>query len=298
VSQDCLVGLSCRDSIHPLDAQRLGIPGEQACNPDHPWCGSPRLNKATLALWERCGDERSLDFCKYVPIPRLVSCVPNLTAREKVFGSEIHSFLAAKATDIGGILSANRAKLTTWRTTYGVHRDCVLLVHQESLDPLQERFGTFLDRCDSFELLNLLGGRLVFVSPGYSVYDDGSMCPVRQVLNMRRSLFDAACANRAGLPSIPTLGWNSKRPEDIAFLSNWLARQGRKVRTLAVNAQTGTASNALAVALGSGMAEIERQAGRAFHWVVFGGRKRTEALCEYVPRRRITQISRLKDFSG
>lgn len=296
-SQDCLIGLACRDMVHPFDASRLAVAGDHACDSNHPWCGSPRFNRDAARQWEQCGDQRSLDFQSYISIPILDACVPNLTAREKIPYGQTPQILAAKATDIGGILSSDSLKLTRWRRTYGIHTNCVLLVHQESLDKWQERLGQKLDHPPFFGLFKQIGGRVVFVSPGYSVYDDGSMCPLRQTLNMRRSLHVAAIANRAGIPSIPTLGWNSNRPEDITFLSHWLSRQGRKVQVVAVNAQTGTANCKLAVALGQGMAEIEHQTGRALRWVVFGGRKRIETLCEFVPRSRITQVSRPKDFS-
>jgi len=205
--------------------------------------------------------------------------------------------VAAKLTDIGGILSSNERKLISWRTTYGIGFKANLLVHQESLDRLQDRLSLALEEASAFELIKWLGDPIIFVSPGYSVYDDGSMCPIRQVLNIRRSLLEAAKANRAGLPSIPSLGWNSNRQEDIDFLAGWLVRQEGKVRTVAVNAQTGTSTNTLALVLGSGMAEIERRSGRKFHWIVFGGRRKIELISEFIPRSRISQVSRSKDFA-
>lgn len=296
--QDCLIGMACRDMVPLCDAGCLGLSGEHACNPEHPWCAAPSLQDRAYREWAECSIPENLDFKSVIPIPRLPACIWNLSAREKLDDSGGHRVIAAKLTDIGGILSKNGPKLAAWRQSYGISSATALLVHQESIDRLQERLGVAAGDQDFFDHLRLLGGRIVFVSPGYSVYDDGSMCPVRQVLNMRRSLHEAARANRAGLPAIPTLGWNARRPEDLEFLADWLKRQGRYVRTLAVNAQTGTSSNALGLALGSGMVELERLADSSFHWVVFGGRKKVEAICEFLPRSRITQVSRPKDFTG
>jgi hypothetical protein len=171
-----------------------------------------------------------------------------------------------------------------------------VLLHQESLDGAQERLGLALQNPDFFELVKAIGGPIAFVSPGYSVYDDGSMCPIRQVQNMYRSLYEAAKANRAGLPSIPLLSWNSGRAEDLDFLAEWLLRQGPKVPVVAVNAQTGTNTDALAIALGTGMAQLERMIHRRYKWLVFGGRRKVEVIAQFIKRRQIVQVSRPKDF--
>lgn len=290
--------MACRDMVPLCDAERLGLSGEHACNPEHPWCAAPSLQDRAHREWVECSIPGNLDFSNAIPFPRLPACIWNLSAREKLPHRGGHRVIAAKLTDIGGILSKNGPKLAAWRRSYGISLKTTLLLHQESLDRLQERLGIAAGDEDFFDHLRLLRGRIVFVSPGYSVYDDGSMCPVRQVLNMRRSLLEAAKANCAGIPAIPTLGWHALRPEDLEFLADWLKRQGGKVRALAVNAQTGTSSNALGLVLGSGMAEIERMTERSYRWVVFGGRKKIGAICEFVPRCRITQVSRPKDFAA
>ncbi|QYK53090.1 MAG: hypothetical protein KF824_12635 [Fimbriimonadaceae bacterium] len=204
--------------------------------------------------------------------------------------------VAAKLTDIGGILSFQPAKLELWRKRYGVPNKTTVLLHQESLDILQDKISPLIEDGRLFNLARSLGSNLIFGAPGYSVYDDGSMCPIKQIANLRTSLLHAAMANRAGFQSIPTLGWNKDRPRDIEFIAGWLQKQGKRVSVLAVNAQTGTHSLQLCEELLKGILEIERQATKEYHWVVFGGRKRIETLAHAIPRDRITQVARPRDF--
>lgn len=295
-SQDCLIGMACRDMVHPCDADRLELSGDHPCNANDPWCGSPNVSGTAAALWQLCGDDARLDLRRENLVPRLPVCIPNLMARERLAVPNRFDVIAVKATDIGGILSWQREKLTLWRKTYRVEARTMLLVHQESLDLWQEKLALRSRREDFYNLLRFLGRRTLLTSTGYSVYDDGSMCPVKQFLNLRMSLFEAARANGAGFPVIPTIGWNKDRPSDLAFISRWLQRQGGRICTVAVNAQTGTRGNPLALDLAKGMTEIEKQSGLTLHWVVFGGRKQVEAICEVIPRARITQIARPKDF--
>lgn len=281
--------------VPPCDASLIGVRGDHACDPNHPWCASPTYHNDARDQWEAC-NAANLDYQTAIAIPKLTPCVQNLSARQRVEPHLRAGVVAAKMSDIGGILSANPLKLAVWRQTYGVF-DSTLLLHQESLDQLQDRFGRALQQKRFFDLVKVLGGRLVFISPGYSVYDDGTMCPLRQVLNLRRSLLEAARANRAGFASIPTLGWSSQRAEDLDFVATWLRRQNGKVRVLAINAQTGKSSDSLALALGAGMREIENRTGLSYRWVVFGGRRRVDLISEFIPRNRITQVSRPKDFT-
>lgn len=294
--QDCLIGFGCDDQINKSDALRFQIESGRACDPNHPWCGSPTHCETARRQWEKCWDDEALDFTNTFPQWSLPACVPNLTAREVLPKFPSYKVVAAKLTDIGGILSFNPSKLEQWRRRYGIPARTTVLLHQESLDALQDKLAPLVEDGRLFELARSLGSNIVFEAPGYSVYDDGSMCPVKQVANLRTSLLHAAMANRAGFDSIPTLGWNQNRPRDIEFISSWLKRQEGKITALAVNAQTGTHSNQLVEELAKGILEIERQAGIEYHWVVFGGRKRIETLVQSIPRNRITQVSRPKDF--
>lgn len=294
--QPCLLGLACRDMVASSEADSLEIGGDHACNSDDDWCGSPYLSESAFAEWKECTDPEKLDFIEPQGLPSLPPCVPNLMAREKVGAFDSRLMLATKATNIGGILSSNNAKLLAWRTRYGISNRCWLLIHQESRDQYQERLAMLTPNPHFFDNLRSLGKRVIFVTPGFSVYDDGTMCPLRQVLNIRRSLLEAARANRNGYASVPTIGWNSNRQSDLVFLSNWASRQTHLLTTLAVNAQTGTATDSLTIELGKGMAEIERRSDRTFQWIVFGGRRRIEVLAESIPRERMIQVARIKDF--
>ena len=292
--QDCLFGLACYDQINQADADRFQIPNGISCK--YKECGAPSNSESAREQWERCWDDSALDFLKESPRVILPPCVPNLMAREVLPAFARYNVIAAKITDIGGFLSFNPSKLDKWRQRYGIPRRTTVLIHQESLDKVQEKIASVIESGKFFDLARRLGSNLIFGAPGYSVYDDDSMCPIKQVANLRTSLLPAALANRAGLLSIPTIGWNKSRPRDIEFIAEWLRRQGSKVNTLAVNAQTGTHSTKLCEELTEGILEIERQASREFHWVVFGGRKRIETIVQAIPRDRITQVSRPKDF--
>lgn len=294
MSEPCLPGLCCRDAVLLSEAERFGLAFDYACNPNSVMCGCPDVNALALEQWKSCGNDASLDFVLPQRLPQLAPCVPNLRARENARAYSRFRVLAATATDIGGIRSRDPNRLERWRERYGVDAKSVLLVHQESCDLEQEKLWKCLQSSQNFEELRPLG-RLVFVGPGFSVYDSGSMCPLRQVLHMRLSLRMAARANRAGIPSIPTLGWNHYREQDLDFLIQWCSRQGSKLRTIAVNAQTGTVPVELRN-LASGMTMIESQTGNAYQWVVFGGRVRIEQLSEFIPRGRIVQVAREKDF--
>lgn len=171
-----------------------------------------------------------------------------------------------------------------------------VLLHQESLDFWQEKLALASERPGYFQRIGDIGNPLVYVAPGFSVYDDGTMCPVGQVLNLRRSLLAAARANAAGLPTVPTIGWCRDRPSDITFIAGWLRRQGDKVTTIAVNAQTARRNMSLTMSLGQGMLEIESQANSKYRWLVFGGRKRIGLLAQLLPRERMVQIARPIDF--
>ena len=282
--------------IHPIDAVRLGLDGDHSCNPAHPWCGAPNQSSSARAQWEECWDDDNLDFSAPNLVASLPPCILNLTAREKLPNGNRARVVAAKASDIGGILSSDPTRVSEWSSRFGIPQSCLVVVHQESQDLMQEKFA--IRACDPhfWKLFKLVARNVLLVGPGYSVYDDGTMCTVRQTLNLRRSLLEAAKANRAGLSAVPTFGWNKDRPQDLEFLAAWLRRQRGLVRTVAVNAQTGTHSTAIVTELGRGIVEIERLAGASYQWLVFGGQKRIESLCEFLPRARITQVSRRKDF--
>lgn len=296
MGQECLEGIACRDSLISSEAERLGLDRKYACNPDDPWCGSPYKSKLAADLWEKCYNPQSLNLVRHQGLPKLLSCIPNLKARERVDKFESGLMLATKASNIGGILSLNQEKLRAWRTKYGIRNHCWLLIHQESRDHLQDRLSEKTKDSRFLSVLRAVGLRTVFITPGYSVYDDGTMCPVRQVLNIRRSLREAAWANQNGFPAVPTIGWNSHRSTDLEYLASWATKQGEFLTTLAVNAQTGTNSDALTTKLAEGIVEIERLSSRQFQWIVFGGRRRIEILSGFIPRHRLVQICRSENF--
>lgn len=295
MSQPCLSGMCCCDMILRSEASRHGLESGCACNANDPGCGAPDNSGRALLEWNECADDTDLDFAFDQRFPLDAACVPNLMAREPASIYAPYRVLAAKATDIGGIVSDQPGLVRRWRVRYGVGRRTWLLVHQESRDKFQEKLWERLRASDSFDIFRNLGSRVVFVAPGFSVYDDGTMCEVRQVLNLRRSLLEAARANRAGLISVPTIGWNAKREQDIAFLSAWCERQGSRLSAIAVNAQTGTLSREL-ILLASGMARIEAATHREYMWIAYGGRQRIERLTEFIPRHRLIQVARRKDF--
>lgn len=286
--------MCCRDMIPQTDAHRLGLIGTGACDPENPSCGAPNNSSYALNEWSECSDDASLDFWMEQRIAKLQPCIVNLTARESASKYGRKEAVAAKLLDVGGYLSNNFSKVRNWRKHYGVSSSYPILLHQESHDPLQERLWLRLREPEAFTILDQLGS-YVLVTPGYSVYDDGSMCEVRQTLNIRRSLRDAARANQAGVPAIPTIGWNRHRNADLQFLGEWCKRQGNLLNMIAVNAQTGSLGKETA-ALIAGMTQLEETAGRTYSWVVFGGRRRIEQISEFIPRHRLVQIARQKDF--
>jgi len=294
--QPCLTGMDCSSMINPADAIRLGVPSGTSCNPEDDWCGAPDFNDVARLQWERCMLDSDLDFALELSIPKLPLCIPNLSARHKLPDVPKHRAVATKLTNIGGVLSAQPGKLTRWRSHYNIPRGATLLLHQESLDVFLAKIEGKIGSDQFFSLLQHLGGSLILASPGYSVYDDGCMCPLKQLANLRCSLLDAARANRAGIPAVPTLGWNKDRASDLEFLATWITRQQGKVKVLSVNAQTGTHSPDLCKELAEGMRTLERLCGSEFHWIVFGGRKRIEAMSGILPRGRMSQVCRPKDF--
>lgn len=293
MNQHCLSGMCCRDMILPSEADRFGLANDHACDPNRRDCGDPNISEIALEQWRECFDDDLLDFSKRQVIPPLPRCIPNLRARESAHDIKSH-VLAVKATDIGGLRSRDSRRLASWRLKYGVDTHALLMIHQESRDPLIESLWRHM-RDDSFydELQRL--GRLVLVSPGFSVYDDGTMCDLRQVLHMRLSLRLAARANQSGVPVIPTFGWNHHRKHDLKFLAEWCERQGDKLYSVAVNAQTGSLSVELQN-LVQGMMFIEQKVGRSYEWIVFGGRQRIERITEFFPRNRIVQVARAENF--
>lgn len=206
----------------------------------------------------------------------------------------MYSVIAVKATDMGGLVSRDSFLLRTWRERYEVPPQTILLVHQESRDERQGRLYPMIQDGSALELINSLGN-VAFIPPGLSVYDDGTMCPLRQVLHMRLSLMLAAKSSQLGLDTVPVFGWNHSRIQDIEFLAQWCQRQGDKLQVIAVNAQTGSLRHELRH-LALGMVEIERKVQRQYRWIVFGGLRRIESLAEFIPRHRIIQVSRPKDF--
>lgn len=293
MKQYCLSGMCCRDMILPCEAERFGLGDDFACNPENQDCGSPNNSEIALEQWRACYDDSLLDFSNQQIIPSLPLCVPNLRARDTARGIRSR-VLAAKASDIGGLRCSDSLKLAQWRSRYGVPKDTLLMVHQESKDILLESLWNHMQYDSFFDELQQLG-RLVLVAPGFSVYDDGSMCDLRQILHMRLSLRIAARANRAGVPVIPTIGWNHHRQGDIKFLAEWCKRQEDKLHSVAVNAQTGSLRIELQN-LVRGMMFIEQEAGRRYKWIVFGGRQRIERVSEFLPRRRIVQVAREENF--
>lgn len=294
MNQPCLAGLCCRDMILSSEADNLGLTYDYACNLDDPGCGCPDKSVLALEQWQECFDYRLLDLARPQRLSRLAPCVPNLKPREKAGHLRMYSVIAVKATDMGGLVSRDGPLLRSWRERYEVASQTTLLVHQESRDERQGRLFPLIQDGSVFELMQSIG-RAVFIPPGLSVYDDGSMCPLRQILHMRLSLRLAAKASLVGLDTVPVFGWNHARIQDIEFLAQWCKRQGDKLQVIAVNAQTGSLRHELRH-LALGMVEIERQAQRQYRWIVFGGLRRIESLAEFIPRHRIIQVSRPKDF--
>jgi hypothetical protein len=171
---------------------------------------------------------------------------------------------------LGGGLE-NTERLTQWLDHQKLSSENLILLHQETHDEELERVFEKTFHPNFFPILRS-APNCVSISPGYSVYDDGSMCRHHQLYNMWRSIdfFVRACAS--GVPCIPSLGWNLK--EDLDRIAEWLNAHPA-LQYVAMNAQTLSVSQFAMVS--AAMKYIENKA-RKLRWVVFGGQRISEFL--------------------
>ncbi|RYG98323.1 MAG: hypothetical protein EON58_07470 [Alphaproteobacteria bacterium] len=192
--------------------------------------------------------------------------------------------LAVKYTDIDGLVAGDLDKVMKWRRRYGIAPDQLLILHQESRDDLLERLYRATRKASFWFLLSLLGP-CILIAPGYSVYDDGSMCRVHQKYNMARSARFVYEAASHGFDLVPALGWD--RQSDLSQHSAWL--RGSESKVIAINAQTGLR---LIPDLVDGMLQIERDLDQQVEWIVFGGRKGVQRIVrEGIDSQRIIHVA-------
>lgn len=183
-----------------------------------------------------------------------------------VFGN----VLALKYTDIGGLMRLDIQKVASWRTRNGIPDEVLIVLHQESNDPLLERLFKASRDERFYRLLSLLG-RVLLIAPGYSVYSDGRMCRVHQRFNIERSAEFAERASYADLAVAPTWGWDDEHQRKAHV--EWLARN--PMPYVALNGQTGSK---VVHEMARELALIESESGHRPSWIVFGGRSALHSL--------------------
>lgn len=282
---------SCRDAAPEIVSDHFGVTGDCTC-PASGGCYTPGARPELIQVLTAVEGLEFPDLPNKVPIgafPEAVRTIPGDSPLPFRIGP-LGPVIATRYTQIGGLRSKviDAAKVLAWRKKRGVpdHKRVVLI--QETKDKALESLFPATLRPEFFPTLAKFGN-VVLVSPGYSVYDDGTMCEWLQLLNLKRSIFFAYLANLYGLPCIPCIGWNRNRLRDLERLAEWLNRQGDKVTHLAVNAQTGGAE--LWGALAEGMAFLEATTGRSYHWLIVGGTDPLHVIYRHVPKDRITHVS-------
>jgi len=178
----------------------------------------------------------------------------------------------------------NTGRLKHWRHRQGIPEGKRLVLHQESDDADLERFHKKTLHPNFFSILRA-SPNTICVSPGYSVYDDGSMCRHQQLLNMKRSFDFFILASDNGVPCIPCLGWNLR--EDLSRIAQWINAHP-KLCYVAINAQTLRRDQF--TKLCRDMTDVERDS-RPLRWVVFGGRRVVEHLNGCGFNKRLTLIT-------
>ncbi|MHB8637593.1 MAG: hypothetical protein ACYC96_14080 [Fimbriimonadaceae bacterium] len=283
---------NCRCAARESEVERFGLVGDTYCVPDSAMCFGPANRPSIVGVLTTIDGLDFPDLPNDVQIPYLPEAIRTIPGDSPLpFGiGPLGRALATRYTQIGGLRQAvpNIGKLASWRKTRGIPDRKRLLLIQESGDEMLESLFPVTMRPEFFPAIAALGD-VVLVSPGYSVYDDGSMCEWLQLINLKRSIFFTYLANVAGLPCIPCIGWHQDRRRDLDRLAEWLNRQGGKVTHLAVNAQTG--GSALWAALSFGMKYLEAVTGRSFHWLVCGGTAPLSTIYRHLPSSRITHIS-------
>ena len=284
---------TCRDGASEVDADHFGVEGYCTC-PASGGCYTPDVRPELIQVLTAVEGLDFPDFPHKVPIgpfPEAVRTIPGDSHLPFRIGP-LGPVLATRYTQIGGLRPKSKvidaAKVAMWRQKRGIPGPTRLVLIQETKDEELESLFPATLWPGFFPALAMLGNT-VLVSPGYSVYDDGTMCEWLQLLNLKRSIFFAYQANLHGLPCIPCIGWNKNRPMDLERLAEWLRRQGDKVTHLAVNAQTG--GNELWAALVNGMAFLESATGRTYHWLVVGGTDPLRHVYGRLPKERVTHLS-------
>lgn len=282
---------TCRDGASQVDSDHFGVEGYCTC-PASGGCYTPGARPELIQVLTAVEGLGFPDLPHKVPIgpfPEAVRTIPGDSPLSFRIGP-LGPVIGTRYTQIGGLRlkMIDIAKVAAWRSKRGIPDYKRVVLMQETKDKVLESLFPATLRPEFFPALAQIGN-VVLVSPGYSVYDNGTMCEWLQLLNVKRSIFFAYQANLYGLPCIPCIGWNKNRPRDLERLAEWLQRQGDKVTHLAVNAQTG--GNELWAALVNGMAFLENATGRTYHWLVVGGTDPLRNVYMRLPRERITHVS-------
>lgn len=289
--QPLLSGFSCRDQVPPEVADDLGMTGKHYCDPNSETCCCQRSNPGIQRILVAVNGLQFEDLPNKVPIPLLpnaISTIPGDDGKLPFGTRQFGPALATRYTQIRGLLSGKPELAEDWRKLRYVPDHRLVLVHQETGDDKLESLFPATLRPAFFPAIKKVGN-VVLVSPGYSVYDDGSMCEMHQDINLKRSLAFAVEANRAGISCIPSIGWDKNRPRQLERIAEWLERQGDKVTHLAVNAQMG--SEALWADLASGMLYLEKFTGRRYFWLVFGGADALRVVYRRIHPTRVVHVS-------
>jgi hypothetical protein len=283
---------SCRDAEPVMVSDHFGLIGDTYCPLEQGGCYTPAHRPQLLQVYTAVEGLEFPDLPYKIPIPPLpeaVATIPGDSPLPFRLGP-LGPAVATRYTQIGGLRSnpIRAEKVAGWRNrrNVGAHKRLILL--QESGDTALESLFPATLRPEFFPAIAKLRD-VVLVSPGYSVYDDGTMCEWLQLLNLKRSIFFVYLANLAGLPCIPCIGWHKDRLRDLQRLAAWLTRQGDKVTHLAANAQTG--GDTLWAALAEGMTYLEEATGRTYHWMMCGGTDPLHVIYRRFPVGRMTHVS-------
>ena len=159
----------------------------------------------------------------------------------------------------------NTQQLNGWLEQKDLIREPLVLLHQETHDDYLARLYPKTFDPNFFTAINS-APNCITIAPGYSVYDDGTMCRHYQLLNMKRSVEFFVRACESGVPCIPYFGWNL--PEDLSRIAKWVNAHPT-LRYVAINTQTlgKNAYDKLATEM-----KVIEAASRPLQWVVFGGR--------------------------
>ncbi|MES2460832.1 MAG: hypothetical protein V4671_09620 [Armatimonadota bacterium] len=264
-------GGCCSETFRGIDARNFGVEPDLLCANVQNCCG--RRTDWPVVL------ERTLGYT--LPRAGTIADVPDLPNVIHSFKGDMSHIPYIGALEgmvwamrysraLAGTLKST-TRLSEWMRNQKLSTEKLVLFHQETRDKDLERLfkRTFLP--NFFPTVGAVSNCLM-VSPGYSVYDNGSMCRHHQLYNLWRSIdfFVRACDH--GIPCVPSLGWNLK--VDLERIAEWLNLHP-SLRYVAINCQTIRQNQFGDIA--DALSYIESMS-RELRWVVFGGPKIIEYL--------------------